>query len=94
MDWSSFREALSEESDYMLTDELFNSIIDHSELLSFNRGDAIIDIGKIVPDVYIIAEGVVRGYLFQNGTENNICFGLTGTLITSMHCFHATNRRY
>ena len=87
MDWSSFREALSEESDYMLTDELFNSIIDHSELLSFNRGDAIIDIGKMVPDVYIIAEGVVRGYLFQNGTENNICFGLTGTLITSMHCF-------
>ena len=53
MDWSSFREALSEESDYMLTDELFNSIIDHSELLSFNRGDAIIDIGKMVPDVYI-----------------------------------------
>ena len=45
MDWSSLREALSEESDYMLTDELFNSIIDHSELLSFNRGDAIIEDG-------------------------------------------------
>lgn len=87
MDLDVFKEALGEESDYALTDELFNAIVEHSDTLLFARGDAIIDIGKVVPDVYIIAEGVVRGYLFHNGTENNICFGLPGTLITSMHCF-------
>lgn len=87
MDKDIFREALAEESDYPLTDEIFDAITGNATELEFCRGDAIIDIGKTDPDIYIIAEGVVRGYLFQDGAENNISFGLPGTLVTSMHCF-------
>lgn len=87
MNGSAFREALSEESDYLLTDEIFNMIVGHSDPISFKRGDAIIDIGETDPDIYIIKEGVVRGYMLQDGTENNISFGLSGTFVTSMHYF-------
>lgn len=87
MEYNEFKEYLKEESDYPLTDAIYNEIVEKSELLYFNKGDAIIDIGVVDPDFYFLRKGVVRGYLFHDGEEKNICFGLTGTFFNSMHSF-------
>lgn len=89
MENNKFKEYLGEESDYPLTDDIYDEIIEKSELLFFNKGDAIIDIGIVDPDFYFIRKGVVRGYLFHDGEEKNICFGLSGTFFNSMHSFSA-----
>lgn len=84
---AEFREYLAEESSFPLSDLIYNEIIEKSELLSFDKGDVIIDIGIVDPDFYFIRRGVVRGYLFHDGEEKNICFGLSGTIFNSMHSF-------
>lgn len=84
---TEFRQMLSEESDHPLSDPIFDAIVENSDTRTYARREAIIDIGQTDPDVYIITEGVVRGYMLSDGVEQNKFFGLPGTLITSMYCF-------
>lgn len=82
-----FRTALAEESDFELTDSIFRMITEHSEVLLFQKGDAIVDFDKCNPDTYFIREGIVRGYMLSEGIENNIYFGMEGTMFSSMQSF-------
>lgn len=84
-----FRAALNEESDYPLTDELYDYILSHSIVEEKGKGEIIISAGVFNPDAYIIKQGIVRGYLHENGVENNLYFGMEGTFITSMQSFWA-----
>ncbi len=82
-----FREELGKESDSPLDDHLFKLIVDNSRLLEYSKGEAIVDFGEIDQDLYIIREGIVRGYMHGQYDEVNIFFGMTGTLLCSMHGF-------
>lgn len=84
---SKFRIALEEESDFPLTDEIYNLIINHSETLQFNKGEAIVDFDTINPDIYVIKSGIVRGYMINDGAETNLYFGMEGTMLSSMQSF-------
>lgn len=66
---TEFRQMLSEESDHPLSDPIFDAIVGNSDTRTYARGEAIIDIGQTDPDVYIITEGVVRGYMLSDGVE-------------------------
>lgn len=79
-----FRTALTEESDFPLTDDIYGIITDNAETQVYRKGETIVDIGDVDSDVYIIHDGVVRGYMITDGAEVNIYFGMTGTLLTSM----------
>ena len=82
-----FREVLAEESDFPLTDSVYDLIVDAADEVSYGKREAIIVAGVVDPDVYIIKEGIVRGYILSQGVENNIYFGLEGTLLASMQSF-------
>lgn len=82
-----FRKAFSEESDYPLTDELLDYILNHSDILKADKGSPIIDLGETNPDVFIIYEGIVRGYMLVEGVETNLYFGMEGTFVVSMQPF-------
>ncbi len=84
---SDFNAALAEESDFPLTDSLFRYITAHSDTTTFMRGEAIVDFGEINPDIYIIRDGIVRGYMLNEGVETNLYFGMEGTLLASMQSF-------
>lgn len=84
-----FRTALGEESDHPLSDELYHLILDNCETLTFQKGEPIVDIGKIDPDIYIIRKGIVRGYMVNDGVEANMYFGMEGTMLSSMQSFSA-----
>lgn len=79
-----FRTALGEESDLPLSDNIFKLITDNAETLTFRKGETVVDIGSVDSDIYIIKDGIVRGYMFNDGVEMNIYFGMNGTLLTSM----------
>lgn len=53
----------------------------------YNKGELLISTGEICPDLYIIKSGVVKGYLNVQSNEQIIYFGLSGTVVTSMHSF-------
>lgn len=82
-----FREVLAEESDFPLTDSVYDLIVDAADEVSYGKREAIIVTGVVDPDVYIIKDGIVRGYILSQGVENNIYFGLEGTLLASMQSF-------
>lgn len=86
---TKFRQALGEESDFPLSDALYAYILDNSTVKSYSKGEAIINIGVVDPDVYIIKEGFVRGYILEDGIETNLYFGSEGTFLTTMHSFWA-----
>lgn len=82
-----FREVLAEESDFPLTDSVYDLIVDAADEVSYGKREAIIVTGVVDPDVYIIKDGIVRGYILSQGDENNIYFGLEGTLLAPMQSF-------
>lgn len=82
-----FRKAFSEESDYPLTDDLLGYILDHSSMVKVEKGCPIIDFGDTNPDIYIIYEGIARGYMQEDGVETNLYFGMEGTFVASMQPF-------
>lgn len=82
-----FREVLAEESDFPLTDSVYDLIVDAADEVSYGKRESIIVTGVVDPDVYIIKDGIVRGYILSQGVENNIYFGLEGTLLASMQSF-------
>lgn len=86
-DIAKFKAALAEESDFPLTDALFEMILNHSDTLRYDKGVAIVDFDRCNPDIYFIADGIVRGYMLSEGIENNIYFGLEGTMVSSMQSF-------
>lgn len=82
-----FRAALEEESDFPLSDSIYNYITANSDLVTYGKGDPVVDIGSIDSDVYIVKEGIVRGYMVHEGVETNIYFGMEGTLLAAMQSF-------
>lgn len=86
-DVAKFRKDLSEESDFELTDEIFDYILANSDVCNFTKGEDIIKIDAVNPDIYIIVSGIVRGYRLSDGVETNFYFGMEGTLISSMQGF-------
>lgn len=82
-----FKTALGEESDFPLTDLIYNLITENADKLTFQKGEPVVDFNKYDPDVYIIYEGIVRGYMLEQGIETNVYFGMEGTLVASMQSF-------
>ncbi len=81
---TDFKTVLGEESDFPLSDHIYNIITENAELLTFRKGETLVDIGSLDPDIYIIKQGIVRGYMVNDGVEMNIYFGMDGTLLASM----------
>lgn len=81
---TDFKTVLGEESDFPMSDHIYNTITENAELLTFRKGETLVDIGSIDPDIYIIKQGIVRGYMVNDGVEMNIYFGMDGTLLASM----------
>lgn len=67
-----------------MSDHIYNIITENAELLTFRKGETLVDIGSLDPDIYIIKQGIVRGYMVNDGVEMNIYFGMDGTLLASM----------
>lgn len=86
-----FREALSEESDFPLSDTLYDYILSNSTVVTVDKGTPVIAQGVCNPNVYIVKSGIVRGYILEQGVENNMYFGMEGTLLTSMASFWANS---
>lgn len=82
-----FRAALGEESDFPLSDSLYDFITANSDVVTFGKGQPVVDAGCVDPDVYIVRHGIVRGYMVQAGVETNVYFGMEGTLLASMQSF-------
>lgn len=81
-----FRAALAEESDFPLTDELYDYITAHAETGYYAKGEAIVAEGVASGHIYCEG-GVIRGYMTHEGTETNIYFGMEGTVLASMQGF-------
>lgn len=83
-DADRFRAALAEESDFPLSDDIYNYIVENSDVLLFQKGEPVVDIGRVNTDVYMVCDGIIRGYIINGDSEANFYFGLEGTFVASM----------
>ena len=66
---TDFKTVLGEESDFPMSDHIYNIITENAELLTFRKGETLVDIGSLDPDIYIIKQGIVRGYMVNDGVR-------------------------
>lgn len=83
-----FKEALKEESEFPLSDSIYDFLTKESQLIKVAKNGIIMDYGEVEKDIFLVYEGVVRGVIKNdNGLERTVGFGLTGTLISSAQCY-------
>lgn len=82
------KECLNRECDRTLTSQEWDKLLMLGEELNLKKGEVLIRAGSIDPSVYIVKEGVMRGFDFNGEKERTFCFGLPGTIFNSRHSFY------
>lgn len=72
-----------------LSDGLINDLIDCGQLITLKRGEPLIAIGESNPDFYILIEGIMRQWYYNENVEVTSAFGIAGTQILDFHCYTA-----
>lgn len=68
---------------------LLTDFIEKGRIINLKRGAALISEGDLNPKFYILIEGIMRKWHWDNNTEVTSAFALPGTQILDYHCYHA-----
>lgn len=86
---TEFRTALLEEANYRLDEALIDILLNACTPITIPKKRAIIAVGDINSNVYIIYDGIVRISYFNGDTEVTPGFASTGTIMLSPLSFMA-----
>ena len=82
-----FKQALSEEAPFKLSDEVMDRFCSLMEEKHLKKGDVLIECGELNDNIYIVKEGILRRSHMDGDKEVTIAFALTGTVIISYHSY-------
>lgn len=77
---------IREETPHRLSDHLVGKLILLGEFFALKTGESITKEGLKDPDYYIIADGIMRCWHYENEVERTEYFGLPGTIYI---CYHS-----
>lgn len=87
MDREKLKVLLKNELGYLPANDAIDILIDFGHEVSYSRGDVMIGVGEMVPDVFIVEEGIVRFVDMNGDRERTFGFALAGTVFMSKHSF-------
>lgn len=87
MDRETLKGLLKNELGYLPTNEAIDILLDYGRSVRYSRGDVIIGVGEMVPDVFIVESGIVRFVDMNGDRERTFGFALSGTVFMSKHSF-------
>lgn len=72
-----------------LSEGLINDLIDCGRLITLKAGEPLIEAGEVNPDFYILIEGIMRQWYYDENVEVTAAFGIAGTQILNFHSYTA-----
>ncbi|MDE5790579.1 MAG: Crp/Fnr family transcriptional regulator [Muribaculaceae bacterium] len=87
MDREKLKVLLKNELGYLPANDAIDLLIDFGQEVSYSRGDVMIGVGEMVPDVFIVESGIIRFVDMNGDRERTFGFALAGTVFMSKHSF-------
>lgn len=84
----NIRELLLHESDYRMPDEVADEFLTSGEVITIDKWQNIISAGDMNPDIYIVIEGIMRCWYWDNDKEVTAFFSTIPTMAISYHCYY------
>ncbi len=85
--FSEIKELIKQELGYLPEGDGLDELLSCGELKTYQRRAAIIESGRLEPDVYIVCKGIVRFFDNSGDRERTYGFALPGTIFVSQHSF-------
>lgn len=82
-----FKKILRKESEFPVSDYILDLFISESEIVYAKKEEKLISIGSKSEWLWVIKEGIIRFYGFENGKDRTYAFGLPATVFMSKHAF-------
>ncbi|MDE6682901.1 MAG: Crp/Fnr family transcriptional regulator, partial [Muribaculaceae bacterium] len=87
MDREKLKVLLKNELGYLPANDAIDILIDFGQEVPYSRGDIMIGVGEMVPDVFIVESGIIRFVDMNGDRERTFGFALAGTVFMSKHSF-------
>ncbi|MDE6410390.1 MAG: Crp/Fnr family transcriptional regulator [Muribaculaceae bacterium] len=87
MDREKLKVLLKNELGYLPANDAIDILIDFGQEVTYSRGDIMIGVGEMVPDVFIVESGIIRFVDMNGDRERTFGFALAGTVFMSKHSF-------
>lgn len=87
MDRERLKRLLKDELGYLPANNAIEMLMDLGSQVCYSRGDVIIGVGEMNPDIFIVDRGIVRFVDMNGDRERTFGFALAGTVFMSKHSF-------
>lgn len=78
---------LKEEVGFLPEGPGLEKLLQRGEWIRTSGKQVLVEAGRTCPDVFIVREGIIRVWDFDNDKERTFGFGLPGTIFASKHSF-------
>lgn len=87
MDKEKLTNLLNNELGYLPANNAIEILLELGRPQKYSRGEVIVGVGKMVPDIFIVNRGIVRFVDMNGDRERTFGFALPGTIFMSKHSF-------
>lgn len=84
----NLRHLLEYESDYKMPDEVADEFLTSGKVITLERWQNVISAGDMNPDIYIVIEGIMRCWYWNDDKEVTAFFSTIPTMAISYHCYY------
>lgn len=86
---TSLKLLLRGECSHELEESVMDEFLSLGSVVSYKRGEVICRAGTLDRNIYIIIEGIICRWRWNDSKETVDTFALPGTLFTEYHCYYA-----
>ncbi len=86
---ASLKLLLRGECSHELEESVMDEFLSLGSVVSYKRGEVICRAGTLDRNIYIIIEGIICRWRWNDSKETVDTFGMPGTLFTEYHCYYA-----
>lgn len=85
---AKIKELFKLESDYVMPDEIADEFIDSGEMIEVEKWENIVAAGDKNPDIYVVVEGLLRCWYWNEDKEVTAFFSTLPTMAINYHSYY------
>ncbi len=80
---------LEHECDYIMPEKIADEFLDAGEIIEVKKWDNVISSGDMNPDIYVVIEGILRCWYWDDDREITAFFSTLPTMAINYHTYYA-----
>lgn len=88
-DKKRIRKLLEHECDYIMPEKIADEFLDAGEIIEVKKWDNVISSGDMNPDIYVVIEGILRCWYWDDDREITAFFSTLPTMAINYHTYYA-----